>query len=204
MQGYRGEITVADLPKTLDSLDNPFGDWEAGPGLWYLRARDKLKLVIYTGDLYMGNSGSFHIPFSNGLFSTLPAIFNISGHDRLQAHPLAHLLRGVAFDLSEHGDHGTLHGHTHLGTGAFTTTIFQGGDAAVWVKPSTTLERLGSVRPQVRFHWEPRDRRPPTTVATTSSRASSLSRSSSTPTGRSSTILNALGPWPAPSRAPAW
>ena len=82
MQGYRGEITVADLPSTLDSLDNPFGDWEAGPGLWYLRARDKLKLVIYTGDLYMGNTGStgtsFHIPFSNGLFSTLPAIFNIT------------------------------------------------------------------------------------------------------------------------------
>jgi hypothetical protein len=78
MKGYRGEITIVDAPSLGEKLDNPYGDWEAGPGEWYLRARDKLKLVTYTGDLYMGNTGNgYHVPLSNGLFSTLRAPYNL-------------------------------------------------------------------------------------------------------------------------------
>ncbi|MEO6627069.1 MAG: hypothetical protein ABIP03_00725 [Aquihabitans sp.] len=78
MKGYRGEVTIVDAPSLSEKLDNPYGDWEAGPGEWYLRARDKLKIVTYTGDLYMGNTGNgYHIPLSNGLFSTLRAPYNL-------------------------------------------------------------------------------------------------------------------------------
>lgn len=78
MKGYRGEITIVDAPSMSEKLDNPYGDWEAGPGEWYLRARDKLKIVTYVGDLYMGNTGNgYHIPLSNGLFSTLRAPYNL-------------------------------------------------------------------------------------------------------------------------------
>ncbi len=79
MKGYRGEITIALAPGLSEKLGNPYGDWQAGPGHWYLRARDKLEIVVYTGDLYMGNTGGgFHVPLTNGIFSTLPAIFNIT------------------------------------------------------------------------------------------------------------------------------
>jgi hypothetical protein len=79
MQMYRGEITIVDAPSLSEKLDNPYGNWQAGPGQWYLRGRDKLSIVVYTGDLYMGNTGNgYHIPLTNGIFSTLAAIFNIT------------------------------------------------------------------------------------------------------------------------------
>ena len=79
MKDYRGEITIVDAPSLGEKLDNPYGDWGAGPGQWYLRARDKLSIILYTGDLYMGNTGNgYHVPLTNGIFSTLAAIYNIT------------------------------------------------------------------------------------------------------------------------------
>jgi hypothetical protein len=78
MKGYRGEITIVDSPSMGEKLDNPYGAWGIGPGEWYIRARDKLKLILYKGDLYFGNTGNgYHVPFSNGIFSTLEAPYKI-------------------------------------------------------------------------------------------------------------------------------
>ncbi len=63
--------------------------------------------------------------------------------------------RGVAFDLSEHGNHGTIVDATYGGGGFPTALQFTGGPGAVWVKPSSTLSNLGCVRTQVHFHWDP-------------------------------------------------
>ncbi|MBJ7330203.1 MAG: hypothetical protein JHC95_09920 [Solirubrobacteraceae bacterium] len=79
MKDYRG--LVAFYPK--EALDNPFGDWEAGPGQWWLRARGGLHDFIGavpglpgSGDAYMGNvGGGFHFGLSNGIYSTLPRIW---------------------------------------------------------------------------------------------------------------------------------
>jgi hypothetical protein len=64
---------------------------------------------------------------------------------------------GVAFDLSEHRNHGALAGNAHLVNGPpYGDAIrFDKGDDAVWVQPSDTLTELGAVRVQVRFNWEP-------------------------------------------------
>jgi hypothetical protein len=79
MKGYRGEITIVDQsPSFGEPLGNPYGDWKAGPGLWYLRARDALPLLTYKGDISMGNTANgFLVPLTNGVFSTLSAIYQI-------------------------------------------------------------------------------------------------------------------------------
>jgi len=78
MKAFRGEITIVDPPGKLEALGNPYGDWYGDTGDWYLRANGKLKIVS-TNDLYMGNTdGGYPVPFSNGLFSTLEAIYNIT------------------------------------------------------------------------------------------------------------------------------
>ncbi len=60
-----------------EGLDNPFGDWEAGPGHWWLRIRDGLDAFLGSGDAYMGNvGGGYHFLGSNGIYSTLPRIWN--------------------------------------------------------------------------------------------------------------------------------
>jgi hypothetical protein len=77
MKGYRGEITITTAD--ADKFDIPFGDWEAGPGNWYVRARDALSLYLYTGDAFLGNTGGgFQIPHTNGVFNARDAIFNIT------------------------------------------------------------------------------------------------------------------------------
>lgn len=63
--------------------------------------------------------------------------------------------RGVAFDLSEHGNHGTIVDAVYGDAGFPDALHFTGGPAAVWVKPSRTLSNLGCVRTQVHFHWDP-------------------------------------------------
>ena len=73
MDGYSGEITFYPERTT----DNPFGDWEAGPGQWWLRLVDGLEIwLIASGDAYAGNTGNgFPLPTTDGLFSTLQKIF---------------------------------------------------------------------------------------------------------------------------------
>ena len=54
---------VALYPKS--KTDNPFGDWEAGPGTWWLRQRGGLDVPLFllfgpdisSGDIYLGNVG---------------------------------------------------------------------------------------------------------------------------------------------------
>lgn len=75
MKDYRG--VVAFYP--AESLDNPFGDWEAGPGQWWLRIRDGLDAFLGSGDAFMGNvGGGYHFLPSNGIYSTLPRIWSWS------------------------------------------------------------------------------------------------------------------------------
>lgn len=73
MKDYRG--IVAFYP--AEALSNPFGDWQAGPGQWWLRIRDGLDAFLGSGDAYMGNvGGGYHFLGSNGIFSTLPRIWS--------------------------------------------------------------------------------------------------------------------------------
>jgi hypothetical protein len=83
MRDYQGLVALYPKSKT----DNPFGDWEAGPGTWWLRQRGGLDVPLFlvfgpdisSGDVFMGNvGGGFHMPSTNGIFSTLPAIWSWS------------------------------------------------------------------------------------------------------------------------------
>lgn len=75
MKEYRNVVAFYEA----ETLDNPFGDWEGGPGTWWLRIRDGLDAFLGSGDAYMGNvGGGYHFLPSNGIFSTLPAIWNAS------------------------------------------------------------------------------------------------------------------------------
>lgn len=77
--------TVVLYPK--ESTDNPFGDWEGGQGKWWLRQRGGLDVPLFllfgwgiaSGDVYMGNvGGGYHMPGTNGIFSTLPKLWTWS------------------------------------------------------------------------------------------------------------------------------
>ena len=81
MKDY-GMAQVAVYPKS--STSNPFGDWQGGNGTWWLRERGGLKIPLFilfgpdiaSGDVFLGNvGGGFHVPGTNGIFSTLPQIF---------------------------------------------------------------------------------------------------------------------------------
>lgn len=62
---------------------------------------------------------------------------------------------GVAFDLSENRNHGTIVDAVYGAPGFSDALQFTGGPGAVWVAQSTSLENLGAVRAQVHFYWQP-------------------------------------------------
>ncbi len=63
--------------------------------------------------------------------------------------------RGVAFDLSENRNHGTIVDASYGDPGFPTALHFPGGPGSVWVAPSRSLSNLGALRTQVHFHWDP-------------------------------------------------
>lgn len=106
--------------------------------------------------------------------------------------------RGVAFDLSENRNHGTIVDAELGGPGSPNALRFQGGPGAVWVAPSSTLSNLGAVRTQVHFYWEPTFDHRHNLVEGELAFAFFVNPDGSV----QGTILNALGNWAGAQSAP--
>jgi len=73
MEDYSGTVAFY-----LPDIHRPSGNWQAGPGKWWLHMPN---LIPWVGDVYLGNVGGGYelwVPFydTDGVYSTLPGIFN--------------------------------------------------------------------------------------------------------------------------------